>query len=116
MPREEDEDRSQLDAAHGALARAVAELVETSMLTEVDLDEVRTVTAQVEELTSRLGVEAVTVSLGTAVSEAGVRNHGNAVRGLRNPLAVVPDEQRWIDDERLWFRFRLGGDYVGCCR
>lgn len=101
------------DAAHGALARSVAELIEASMLTEVDLDEVRAVTAQVGDLTARLRARARTESLGSVVDDAGVRNHGNAVRGLRNPVAVVPDEQRWIDDDRLRFRFTLGPAYEG---
>ncbi len=113
MTRDEHEDRSEQDAAHGGLARAVARLIEASMLTEVPLDEVRAVTAAVDGLTERLSTRIAEGSLGSVVSEAGVRNHGNAVRGLRNPVAVVPDEQRWIQDERLWFRFRLGAAYEG---
>ena len=29
------------------------------------------------------------------------------------PGAVVPDDQRWVEDDRLWFRFRLGAAYEG---
>ncbi|GAA1931557.1 PaaI family thioesterase [Nocardioides marmoribigeumensis] len=106
-------EHAEQDAAHGALARAVARLVEASVLTEVPLDEVRSVTAEVDRLSERLETQATEGSLGSVVSDAGVRNHGNAVRGLRNPLAVVPDEQRWVEDDRLHFRFRLGAAYEG---
>ena len=113
MTRDEHEDWTEQDAAHGGLARAVAALIEASILTELPLEEVRQVTEQVEELTARLASRAKEGALGSVVSDAGVRNHGNAVRGLRNPVAVVPDEQRWVDDDRLWFRFRLGAAYEG---
>ena len=107
-------EHAEQDAAHGALARAVARLVEASVLTEVPLDEVAEVTASVQALTVRLEARATEGSLGSVVVDQGVRNHGNAVRGLRNPFAVAPDEdQRWIEDERLWFRFRLGAAYEG---
>jgi acyl-coenzyme A thioesterase PaaI-like protein len=108
------DDFAEQDAAHGALARAVARLVEASLLTEVPLDEVAEVTAAVEALTTQLSESATEGSLGSVVVDQGVRNHGNAVRGLRNPIAVAPGEdQRWIEDERLWFRFRLGAAYEG---
>jgi acyl-coenzyme A thioesterase PaaI-like protein len=113
MGHDEDEQWAEQDDAHGGLARAVAGLIEASMLTEVPLDEVRDVTEDLEALTARLRARAREGSLGSVVSDAGVRNHGNAVRGLRNPLAVVPDEQRWVEDERLHFRFTLGAAYEG---
>ena len=113
MARPEDEYAEQ-DAAHGALARAVARLVEASVLTEVPLDDVRAMTAEVEDLTARLEAQATEGSLGSVVVGQGVRNHGNAVRGLRNPIAVAAGEdQRWIEDQRLWFRFRLGAAHEG---
>ena len=88
------DDFAEQDAAHGALARAVARLVEASLLTEVPLDEVAAVTAAVDALTARLEVQATEGSLGSVVVDQGVRNHGNAVRGLRNPIAVAPHEDR----------------------
>ena len=109
-----DDEYAEQDAAHGALARAVARLIEASVLTEVDLDEVRSVTDEVALLAQRLEARATEGSLGSVVVDQGVRNHGNAVRGLRNPIAVAPGEdQRWIEDDRLWFRFRLGAAYEG---
>src|SRR5690348_7433123 len=102
------------DAVHGELARAVARLIEASVLTEIPLDEVRSITAEVSTLAERLEARATDGSLGSVVVDQGVRNHGNAVRGLRNPIAVASGEdQRWIEDERLWFRFRLGAAYEG---
>jgi acyl-coenzyme A thioesterase PaaI-like protein len=115
VTREDPEDEyAEQDAAHGALARAVARLVEASVLTEVPLDDVRAMTAEVEDLAARLEAQATEGSLGSVVVGQGVRNHGNAVRGLRNPFAVASGEhQRWIEDDRLWFRFRLGAAYEG---
>ena len=108
------DDFAEQDAAHGALARAVAGLIEASVLTEVSLDEVAAVTAAIGDLTTRLAARSTEGSLGSVVVDQGVRNHGNAVRGLRNPIAVASgDDQRWIEDDRLWFRFRLGAAYEG---
>lgn len=102
------------DAAYGELARAVATLVDASMLTEVDHEEARAVTAQVRALAERLGVRAREDALGVSVSRGGgVRNHGNTVVGLRNPLSVVRPDDREVTDDVLRFRMRLGPAWEG---
>lgn len=102
------------DVAHGALARAVAELVDASMLTEVDLAEVRAVAEQVRGLTARLRERARTESLGASVTiSGGVRTHGNTVVGLRNPLALVRPEDREVSDGVLRYRAEVGVAWEG---
>lgn len=102
------------DAVHGDLARAVAALVDVSMLTEVGLDETVAVTAEVRDLTRRLEARARTGALGITLSaEGGVRNHGNTVVGLRNPLSMVRPEDREVTDELLRFRMHLGPAWEG---
>ncbi len=84
------------------------------MLTEVDLGEVTEVTEQVQALTERLRREALHGSLGAAVTVAGgVRNHGNTVVGLRNPLSVVGPEDREVTGEVLRYRVHLDARWEG---
>lgn len=106
-------DAAELDEAHGALARAVSELIEASMLTAVPVDEVRSVTAQVGDLSDRLGAHALPDSLGAVSVAGGVRNYGNTVVGLRNPLSSVRPEGRTVDDRVLRYRVQLGAPWEG---
>jgi acyl-coenzyme A thioesterase PaaI-like protein len=102
------------DAAYGDLARAVASLVDASMITEVDLEEVRTVTAEVRALDRRLRTRARGGALGVTVSAGGgVRNHGNTVVGLRNPMSMVRPEDREVTDDLLRLRMHLGPAWEG---
>jgi acyl-coenzyme A thioesterase PaaI-like protein len=113
MTAEPDDQYAAADAAHGALARAVAELIDASMLTDVDLDEVDAVTSEVLALAQRLRVQAHESHLGTTVTAAGVRNHGNTVVGLRNPVSTVRPEHREVVDGVLRFRVHLGAPWEG---
>jgi acyl-coenzyme A thioesterase PaaI-like protein len=102
------------DAAHGDLARAVAALIDASMLTEVDLAEVRAVTVELQALTSRLEARARDGALGITVSAGGgVRNHGNTVVGLRNPLSMVRRHDREVTADMLRFHMDLGPAWEG---
>jgi acyl-coenzyme A thioesterase PaaI-like protein len=108
------EPEAELEAAQGALARAVGELLEASMLTEVDLGEVRSATAGIEAVTRRLRAQARTEPLGaTVTAHGGVRNHGNTVVGLRNPMAILRPGQREIEDGVLRYRTHLGPAFEG---
>lgn len=113
MSAEADDQYAVADAAHDALARAVAELVDASMLTDIDLDEVDAVTTQVQALAERLRVRSHESHLGTTVTAAGVRNHGNTVVGLRNPLSPVRPERREVRDGVLSFDVHLGAPWEG---
>jgi len=101
------------DSVFGALAGSVRELLEAQLLTEVDHDVAREVTAEVEALSTRLRKRAGSDPLGIEVGSDGrTRAHGNAVIGLRNPLAPPLHVER-SPDGRAWSSFRLGPQYEG---
>jgi acyl-coenzyme A thioesterase PaaI-like protein len=110
----EDEARA-VDDAYGELAAATRELADAQLRTQVDLDEARAVTAEVRALTERLLVEAREGALGTEIGPGRqVRNHGNAVTGLRNPFASTSMPVREVDEDRHVHRsFDLGALYEG---
>ncbi len=104
------------DRVHGALARASRALVEAQLLTEVDHAEVEEVTAEIERLTERLRGKRRAGALGVELGpgEREVRNHGNAVMGLRNPFAVIDMQRRTVDeDRRVTHELHLGALYEG---
>ncbi len=107
------EEAAEHDAVFGALTRSVRELVEAQLLTEVDHDVARGVTAEVEALTARLRKQASDGPLGIEVGDDGrTRAHGNAVIGLRNPVAPPLHVER-SPDGKAWSSFRLGPQYEG---
>jgi len=84
-----DEEIEAENAVFGGLADAVRRLNEATLRTTVDHETVDDVRRQVEELTARLEKSMIPGSFGVAISRTGrVRGYGNAVVGLRNPLAV----------------------------
>src|SRR3954454_18284500 len=84
-----DEEIEAEQAVFGGLAEAVRRLNEATLRTTVDHETVDDVRRQVEELTGRLEKSMIPGSFGVAISRSGrVRGYGNAVVGLRNPLAV----------------------------
>lgn len=77
------------NAVFGGLADAVRRLNEATLRTTVDHETLEDVRRQVEELTTRLEKSMIPGSFGVAITKSGhVRGYGNAVVGLRNPLAV----------------------------
>ena len=107
------EQQVQHDEVYGALARATRGLVEATVLTEVDHEEARKVTAEVEALAERLRTRARSTPLGIEVGEDGhTRAHGNAVIGLRNPVAPPLHIER-TPDGKAWSTFHLGPQYEG---
>jgi acyl-coenzyme A thioesterase PaaI-like protein len=84
-----DEEVEAENAVYGGLADAVRRLNEATLLTTVDHETVEEVRQQVEELTARLEKSRIEGSFGVSFTTGGrVRGYGNAVVGLRNPLAV----------------------------
>ena len=107
------EDTVEHDAVFGALASSVRGLLEAQLLTEVDHDVAREVTAQIEALTARLRKQTAGQPLGIEVGADGrTRAHGNAVIGLRNPVAPPLHVER-SPDGKAWSTFRLGPQYEG---
>jgi acyl-coenzyme A thioesterase PaaI-like protein len=84
-----DEELAAEDAVFGALTNAVRRLNEVTLRTTVDHETVEDVRRQIEEATARLEKSMIPANFGVAFTKGGrVRGHGNAVVGLRNPLAV----------------------------
>ncbi len=97
----------------GGLAQSVRELAEASLRTTVPAEVVTEVREQLDRLTARLREEQIPGSFGVSLTSSGVvRGHGNAVVGMRNPVAVPLDMQR-SDDGRAWASFHLNALYEG---
>lgn len=97
----------------GGLADSVRALADACVRTTVDPAVVEEVRAEVDKLTARLTEQQREGSFGVSVSKDGtVRGYGNAVVGLRNPVAVPLHVER-SEEGRAWARFRLGAVYEG---
>lgn len=110
------EEAEEHDRVLGALTRATRALADAQLRTEVDLDEAAKVTSEIEALTARLLIKAKEGALGTELGpgETEVRNHGNAVMGLRNPFASVDVSRKWVDDAKhVHAELSLNGLYEG---
>ena len=104
------------DRVLGALTEATRALADAQLRTEVDLDEAEKVTSEIEALTERLLRRAKDGALGTELGPGAteVRNHGNAVTGLRNPFASIDVHRKWVDEKRhVHASMRLGALYEG---
>jgi acyl-coenzyme A thioesterase PaaI-like protein len=107
------EEAAEHDRVFGDLAGRTRALMEAQLLTEVDHDEVEAVGAEIDALTERLRAAARADPHGVEVGPGGrVRNYGNAVVGLRNPIAV-PLDIRKDDDGHARASFTLGAVYEG---
>lgn len=97
----------------GGLAESVRALADACVRTTVEAAVVEEVRAEIEKLTARLTEQQIEGSFGVSVSTSGtVRGYGNAVVGLRNPVAV-PLHIEHSDEGRAWASFRLGAVYEG---
>jgi acyl-coenzyme A thioesterase PaaI-like protein len=97
----------------GGLAESVRDLADASLRTTVSAEVVSEVQGEIDRLTARLRKEQIPGSFGVSLSSQGtVRGHGNAVVGLRNPIAP-PLKIEHSDEGRAWSSFRLGPLYEG---
>lgn len=97
----------------GGLAQEVRELAEACIRTTVPTEVATEVRDEVARLTARLRESMIPGSFGVNLtSDGAVRGHGNAVVGLRNPLAVPLQIQR-SDEGRAWADFELNALYEG---
>ena len=107
------EETAEHDRVFGALTQATRDLMDAQLRTELGHDEAEEITAAVESLTRRLLKQAAPGPLGVQIGEGGrIRNHGNAVVGLRNPVAP-PLQVRRSREGRAWASFHLNGLYEG---
>ena len=98
---------------YGPLAQSVRELADAVIRTEADDDEIRIARAEIEAVTKRLRERQLAGSYGVRFNAAGQgRAWGNAVVGLRNPVAP-PLVVEHDDSGRAWADFRLGAAYEG---
>jgi acyl-coenzyme A thioesterase PaaI-like protein len=110
MTAEELEDERVL---YGGLAESVRALADASLRTTVAADAIAEVRADIDRLTARLRTEQIPGSFGVSLSSQGhVRGYGNAVVGLRNPIAP-PLHIEKSEDGRAWSSFHLGALYEG---
>jgi acyl-coenzyme A thioesterase PaaI-like protein len=101
------------EALYGPLAQAVRELADTVIRTEVAEETVREAQVEVEAITKRLREQMMESSYGIRYNADGhARAWGNAVVGLRNPVAPPLSIER-SPDGRAWTNFHLGAAYEG---
>jgi acyl-coenzyme A thioesterase PaaI-like protein len=84
-----------LRASYQPLADAVRGLVDATIRTEVDADEVAAVKAEIDALTGRLRARQIDGAFGVRYTTGGDRMAwGNPVVGIRNPIAPPLDIKR----------------------
>lgn len=97
----------------GGLAQSTRDLVDAVVRSTVPDEEMLAVRAEIDALTARLRTSQIDGPFGISLTSDGqVRNHGNAVVGLRNAVAPPLDVQT-SDDGRAWADFTLGAAYEG---
>jgi acyl-coenzyme A thioesterase PaaI-like protein len=107
------EEAREHDRVFGDLARRTRAFMDAQLLTEVDADEVAEVADALDVLTERLRKASRSGPHGVEVGEGGrLRNLGNAVVGLRNPVAPPLHVERSAEG-RAWSSFHLGPLYEG---
>lgn len=101
-------------ALYAPFTDAVRGLVDATIRSEVDDEEIRAVQAEVEALTARLRAKQLPGSFGVRFSTTGgpTRPWGNAVMGLRNPIAP-PLKIEMDPAGRTRSEFHLGAAYEG---
>jgi acyl-coenzyme A thioesterase PaaI-like protein len=100
-------------ALYGPFTQAVRELVDATIRTLVDDDEIRAAQTEIEAITARLRKEQLDGPYGVRFGARGRgRPWGNTVVGLRNAVAP-PLEIEHDDDGRAWSEFHLGAAYEG---
>jgi acyl-coenzyme A thioesterase PaaI-like protein len=108
-----DEDRDMIEGPAEALAASVRELIDATVRSEVDADELNAVRDVVDEAVRRLRVKQLPGSFGNRYGMSGaLRAWGNAVRGLRNAIAP-PLDIVWLGDGTVVGTATLGAAYEG---
>lgn len=109
-----DEEFTEEQAVYGSLTSSVRRLSEATLRTTVDRQTVLDVRRQVEELTERLEAAMIPANFGVVVTTSGhVRGYGNAVVGLRNPIAVPLKITQDRDEGSASASFVLNALYEG---
>ena len=106
-------DYSQLESLYGPLAESIRRLVDVSIRTEADPMTVAAVKDKIDSAAAELGASAQLGTFGVQLTPDGQTTAwGNAVVGLRNPVAP-PLMLRHEPDGLVWSEFVLGAPYEG---
>ncbi|WP_024440542.1 PaaI family thioesterase [Mycobacterium sp. UM_WGJ] len=107
------DESDQLSQRYGPLAQAVRDLIDATIRTQADDATTHEVTAQVQQLTEQLRGGTLSESPGLRyVVEGRPLAWGNAVVGLRNPIAP-PLVIQHGENGHCWSDFHLGTAYEG---
>jgi acyl-coenzyme A thioesterase PaaI-like protein len=106
-------DHSRLESVYGPLADSIRRLIDVSIRTEADPTTIAAVTDKIESATAELEASARPGPFGVQLAPDGQTiAWGNAVVGLRNPVAPPLVLHRDPDD-LVWSEFVLGAPYEG---
>jgi hypothetical protein len=106
-------DYSQLESLYGPLAESIRRLVDVSIRTEADPMTVAAVKDKIDSAAAELGASAQLGTFGVQLTPDGQTiAWGNAVVGLRNPVAP-PLVLHHEPDGLVWSEFVLGAPYEG---
>lgn len=112
-PVDDPEALAALERSQGALARSVGRLVDATVRTRLDGPALDAATARVDALVAELLVEAQDGPLGIEASSDGrLRDHGNPISGMRNPVAL-PLVLTADDEGTVSGTFTFGAAYEG---
>ena len=107
------EEVERLRAVYQPLAESVRELIDATVRTEVDAAYVAAAKAEIDSATARLRQKQTEGSFGVRYLATGERMAwGNAVVGIRNPIAPPVQIQRDADGKSVC-DFHLGAAYEG---
>jgi Thioesterase superfamily len=106
-------DYSQLESLYGPLAESIRRLVDVSIRTDADPMTVAAVKDKIDSAAAELGASAQLGTFGVQLTPDGrTIAWGNAVVGLRNPVAP-PLVLHHEPDGLVWSEFVLGAPYEG---
>ncbi len=107
------EEVERMRAVYQPLAESVRELVDATIRTEVEADEVAAIKADIDAATARLRVKQIDGPFGVRYTSGGDRMAwGNPVVGIRNPLAPPLRIER-DESGGAFTDFYLGAAYEG---
>jgi acyl-coenzyme A thioesterase PaaI-like protein len=107
------EEVERLRAVYQPLAESVRELIDATVRTEVDAAAVAAAKAEIDSATACLRQKQIEGSFGVRYLATGERMPwGNAVIGIRNPIAPPVQIQRDVDGKSVC-DFHLGAAYEG---
>ena len=107
------DDAERLRAIYEPLTRSVRELIDATIRTEVDAETVAAAMTEIDSATARLRSKQMDTTFGVRYLSSGERMAwGNAVIGIRNPIAPPVLVNRDASG-KLWCDLHLGAAYEG---